>query len=85
MRIALGARDGAVMFQVDEGAPERREVVAKPAGEGLTNAPRRPAVEDAGTVTETNRHTVHALIDRHDRSSCSEEQHAVHSGGVELR
>ena len=85
MRIALGARDRAVMFQVDERAAEGVQVLAKAPGKGPADAPRRSPAERADAVPEPNGHTVHALIDGQHGSSCREEQQAVPCGRVELR
>jgi len=85
VRVALGARDRAVMLQVDERAAEGVEVPAKTPGKAAPDAPRRSPAERADAVTEPNGHTVHALINGQHGASCREEQQAVRCGRVELR
>ena len=85
MRIALGAGDRAVMFEVDERAAKSVKVPPERRGEGTADAPRRSAVERPAGVAEPNSHAVHSLIHRQHRSVRGEEQHALRCGGVELR
>jgi hypothetical protein len=84
VRVTLGARHRPVMLQVDERATVSVTVLPQPPGKNMTDAPRRPAAEGAGAVTEPHGDTVHSLIDWQDHLIRREEEHAVRCGGLKL-